>query len=179
MCPNSLPAVLLALRQDSMILFSEEETMSRLPYLLAALILVLTSAAFATDGSESAAPPTYDPAFTAFLAASSTGPATGGEKGDDNEPGVNGFCSITISCYDGSTRSCSDTDSVPTCDGQDQNCYSNTGGFVNCDGGPVDARCSRCPLTCSIYDNCFSDSDCGWGYCDKEPWEIVGGCVCD
>jgi hypothetical protein len=60
-------------------------------------------------------------------------------------PTAAGFCSITIDCHDGSTRSCSANGDNVDCSGSDSYCAGGIVGSVTCKVNNVVVSASSCP----------------------------------
>ena len=132
------------------------------------IILVLLCAGTTTAIASEAESKPLEPAFAAMIAAAHP------ESTAASGPSIlTGSCTITIDCADGTTRTCSDNDGTPSCDGSDQVCPGGSGGFVNCDGGAVEARCGVCP--CVQGASCTNHSDCGDSFCAP----LTGTCQCE
>lgn len=88
-------------------------------------------------------------------------------------------CTATADCEDGSTISCSTSDSSVTCRAQDQDCSAGQGGFVDC--GTDAELCSACEPECSSppLSKCISGNSCepGCGHCGPGSC-FNGSCNC-
>lgn len=117
----------------------------------------------ATVAAQSAAPTPFSPALE---------PPQGAQK-DRMIDGPSAQATCDAQCHDGSTVWCWGS----SCSAEDSNCSAGIRG--SCWGTDTGTRyCPKCPSTCEPGASCTSNDDCGGYTCDKEPWEIVGTCVC-
>lgn len=94
-----------------------------------------------------------------------------------SEPELSTQAYCLAHCVDSPDVDC--PNGTTSCSAVDQVCPANTGGYVLCDG--VRKNCGPC-CTCHEGAECADDSYCdcgmGFGFCDKEPFEIGGTCSC-
>lgn len=114
-------------------------------------------------------------------------PLTGGSKVDGGGGGQLACCysdpcpgwgSYKVSCCEEGCSAWSDR------------VWCHSTGFIYCpdpcaDNGICNTSCGSdpdCTCQCNAGASCSSDDECcgqeGFGFCDKEPWEIVGSCAC-
>lgn len=96
-----------------------------------------------------------------------------------------GSCSVTATCADGSTRTCSDRTSPFSCQGQDQDCDVGIQGYVQCNGGwksfcPISACDEECtePL-CSTLNGQSCSPNRSTRPCRIDLDCIDNGCMCE
>jgi len=113
---------------------------------------------------------------------SSTG-GCGGAVSPALAGGLTGFLPVEQAIGDVSSAACCQSDPCPSTGAPVSCCATScsaSSDWVWCSGQGY----TYCPVapTCDPGASCFDDSNCGgsqgYGYCDKEVFEIEGSCVC-
>lgn len=147
---------------------------------LAALLTAITLLFVAAPAAhaEPAGTPACNPAavtahsLTATLFFPVLEPLEAAEK-DQRSDGPTAQATCDAQCHDGSTIWCWGS----SCNAEDSNCSSSIQG--SCWGTDTGTKyCPVCPVSCEPGATCSRDEDCNGGFCDKEPSEIAGSCVC-